>query len=90
MEPDSTPDLPPASSSDLPVSNELASAPEFNPVDYARTAYEQMIAQLSGEFLPWDELTPATRGLFKQRAHAVLTLPVFEQYCAKLLYRDLP
>lgn len=55
----------------------------------AQEAYELMTQKLEG-FESWDDLTPATRGLFKQRASQIESLPFFEWCVAEALFNRRP
>jgi len=51
----------------------------------AQRAYELMAGQVEGQFEAWDDLRPEVRGLFKERAANVESLPVFEMCCAAIV-----
>lgn len=52
----------------------------------AQRAYEVMACKVEGNLEPWDQLTDATRGRFKERAAQVQGLPIFEQCVAQVLF----
>lgn len=69
---------------------ESSAEPEAAPPKLlAQEAYELMTQKLEG-FESWDDLTPATRGLFKQRASQMESLPLFEWCAAEILLSRRP
>lgn len=69
---------------------ESSAEPEAAPSKLlAQEAYELMTQKLEG-FEPWDDLAPATRGLFKQRASQMESLPLFEWCAVEILFSRRP